>query len=100
LFAAEDVYGAKIDKVDGKICLVFDEGIVASGDYVLDSARRSLFDMLRRWLKEAMKVENGEISIGEYNEWRFRYPESEAKRDMERLRERRKRRKDSMNDGE
>jgi transcriptional regulator with XRE-family HTH domain len=94
LFAFEDAYGAKIDEIDGKLCLVFDEGRVASEDYVFDSARRSLYDLLRSWRREASRVERGESSLDEYNEWRFNYPESEAKRNKKILRERREKRKE------
>ena len=31
--------------------------------------------MLRAWLAEAKKLENGEITKEEYDEWRYKYPE-------------------------
>ena len=31
--------------------------------------------MLREWQQQAEKLENGEISREEYDEWRYRYPE-------------------------
>jgi transcriptional regulator with XRE-family HTH domain len=94
LFALEDMYGARIGEVDGKMCLVFDDGIASTGDYLLDSARRTLNDMLRTWQREATKVEKGEITLGEYDEWRFGYPESEGRRNAERLKEGQKKRKE------
>jgi transcriptional regulator with XRE-family HTH domain len=87
LFALEDMYGVRIDEVDGKMCLVFDDGIASTGDYLLDYARRTLTEMLRTWQREAAKAENGEITVDEYNEWRFGYPESEGRNTAERLRE-------------
>jgi hypothetical protein len=90
LFAFEDAYGARIDEIDGKLCLVFDEGRVASGDYVFDSAKRGLYEIVRSWRREASRVERGESSLDEYNEWRFNYPESETKRNKKVLKERRK----------
>ena len=32
-------------------------------------------EMLRAWMEQADKVENGEISKEEYDEWRYKYPE-------------------------
>ena len=31
--------------------------------------------MLRAWMEQADKLENGEISKEEYDEWRYKYPE-------------------------
>ena len=31
--------------------------------------------MLRAWLAEAKKLESGEITKEEYDEWRYKYPE-------------------------
>ena len=31
--------------------------------------------MLRAWLAEAKKLENGESSKEEYDDWRYKYPE-------------------------
>ena len=31
--------------------------------------------MLRAWMEQADKLENGEISKKEYDEWRYKYPE-------------------------
>ena len=31
--------------------------------------------MFRAWMEQADKLENGEISKEEYDEWRYKYPE-------------------------
>ena len=32
-------------------------------------------EMFRAWMEQADKLENGEISKEEYDEWRYKYPE-------------------------
>lgn len=66
-FALEDMYGLKISEVDGEICLRLDKS-----DY---STYSSMDKMLRAWQAEAAKLENGEITKEEYDEWRYKYPE-------------------------
>jgi len=77
LFALEDMYGIKINKMDGEICLTLDK---AKG-----IAYQTLFDMFSAWQQEAEKLENGEISKEEYDKWRYTYPEVEAMRTRETL---------------
>ena len=67
LFALEDMYGLKIKEIDGEPSLYLDR---FSSTY-----SASLDDMLRAWLKQSQKLENGEISKEEYDEWRYKYPE-------------------------
>lgn len=69
-FALEDMYGLKIDKIDGEVCLRLDKS-----DY---STYSSMNKMLTAWQLEAAKLENGEISKEEYDEWRYKYPELET----------------------
>lgn len=66
-FALEDLRGLKIGEVDGEVCLRLDKS-----DY---STYYTMDKMLRAWLVEAKKLENGEISKEEYDEWRYKYPE-------------------------
>ena len=77
LFTLEDMYGIKINKTDGEICLTLDKtkGI----------AYQTLFDMFSAWQQEAEKLENGEISKEEYDKWRYTYPEVEAMHTREAL---------------
>ena len=67
LFALEDIYGIKIGEIDGKVCLRLDKR--RGTTYV------SMFDMLNAWRQEAIKLETGEITKEQYDQWRYRYPE-------------------------
>ena len=64
LFALEDIYVLKIGEIDGEICLRLDKS-----DY---STYSSMFKMLHAWQSEAARLENGEITKEEYDEWRYR----------------------------
>lgn len=67
LFALEDIYGLKIGEIDGEVCLHLDKN--------RGTAYVSMFDMLNAWRQEAAKLETGEITKEEYDQWRYRYPE-------------------------
>ena len=67
LFALEDMYGLKITNVDDQPYLCLDRSISVPGS--------SVDEMLRAWMKQADKLENGEIRKEEYDEWRYKYPE-------------------------
>jgi len=67
LFALEDIYGIKIGEIDGEVCLRLDKR--RGTTYV------SMFDMLNAWRQEAIKLETGEITKEQYDQWRYRYPE-------------------------
>lgn len=67
LFALEDMYGLKVKNVDGQPHLCLDRSISAPGS--------SVDQMLRAWMEQADKLESGEISKEEYDEWRYKYPE-------------------------
>ena len=67
LFALEDMYGLKVKNVDGQPHLCLDSSISAPGS--------SADEMLRAWMEQAGKLENGEISKEKYDEWRYKYPE-------------------------
>ena len=67
LFALEDMYGLKIGEIDGEICLRLDKS-----DY---STYSSMQKMFQAWRQQAAKLENGEISKEQYDEWRYKYPE-------------------------
>ena len=66
LFALEVMYGLKISEIDGEPCLRLD-----NSDY---STFTSMFDMFRAWQQEAAKLERGEITKEEYDQWRYNYP--------------------------
>ena len=65
-FALEDMYGLKVKNVDGQPHLCLDSSISAPGS--------SVDEMFRAWMEQADKLENGEISKEEYDEWRYKYP--------------------------
>lgn len=67
LFALEDMYGLKIGEMDGEICLRLDKSA--------GTAYASIFDMLRAWQEQAARLQQGEITKEEYDQWRYRYPE-------------------------
>ena len=66
LFALEDIYGIKIGEIDGEVCLRLDKN--RGTTYV------SMFEMLNAWRQEAAKLEAGEITKEEYDQWRYKYP--------------------------
>ena len=72
LFALEDLYGFKIDRLDGEICIRINR---QNG-----STFAKMTGLLEPWEEMAQKYRNGEISRKEYDQWRYRYPRSEAKR--------------------
>jgi hypothetical protein len=61
------MYGLKISTTDGAPCLYLDRSISAPGS--------QLDTMFHAWQQQAQKLENGEISKEEYDEWRYKYPE-------------------------
>ena len=77
LFAIEDIYGLKIDKIDGELCLRLDR---KGGTY-----NGSLVDRFIHWQKEAEKYRRGEITKEDYDHWRYTYPEVEEQRTRDAL---------------
>ena len=70
LFALEDLYGLRIDKIDDVLCLSLDK---RKGNTYL-----SMFDMFSAWQQKAEKLKDGDITKEEYDQWRYRYPEFDA----------------------
>lgn len=81
LFALEDLYGLKIDEVDGEPVIRLNKN---SREYL------KMIELFLAWQKEAQKWHDGEITKEEYDQWRYRYPLVEAERTHKRLREKRK----------
>ena len=77
LFACEDIYGLRVNNIDGELCLTLNRNNNASF--------HTMFDMFSVWQQEAQKLKNGEISKEEYDTWRYNYPRIEAERTRERL---------------
>lgn len=67
LFTLEDVYGLKISEIDGELCLRLDKS--NRDNYT------SLFNMFQAWQQMSAKLEQGEITKEEYDQWRYMYPE-------------------------
>ena len=66
LFALEDMYGIKIGEIGGELCLRLDR---EHREY------QHLFEPFHAWQQMAAKLESGEISQEEYDNWRYNYPE-------------------------
>ena len=86
LFALEDIYGLKIDKLDDEVCIRLDKNRGTS--YI------SLLERFTAWQKEAAKYRNGEINKEEYDRWRYTYPEVEVQRTRDALDVLKERKKD------
>ncbi|HEM2113413.1 TPA: transcriptional regulator, partial [Listeria monocytogenes] len=71
LFSIEDTYGLKIIDGDDGISLKLDKN---------SKSFHTLYDSFLSWQKEAEKFENEEITLEEYNHWRFNYPKVEAEK--------------------
>jgi len=67
LFALEDLYGLRIDSIDGELCLTLDK---TKGTTYL-----SMYEIFKAWQQQAERLNNDEITIDEYNTWRYKYPE-------------------------
>lgn len=70
LFALEDLYGFKIDRLDGEICIRINR---QNG-----STFAKMTGLLEPWEEMAQKYRGGEITREEYDKWRYKYPRSEA----------------------
>ena len=79
MFALEDLYGSKIDQLDGEICIRINRQN--------SSTFAKMTGLLEPWEEMAQKYRNGEISREEYDQWRYRYPRSEAERNEKCLKE-------------
>jgi hypothetical protein len=71
-FALEDIYGLSINNIDGELCMTLDKS--------KGTAYTPMFDMFSAWQREAEKLEAGEITKEEYNDWRYNYPKAKAER--------------------
>jgi transcriptional regulator with XRE-family HTH domain len=71
LFALEDLYGFKISRIDGELCLTLDK---------YNREARHMLDVFSSWHEEAERLKGGEITEDEYNAWRYTYPLIETQR--------------------
>lgn len=83
-FALEDEYGLHITERNGEPALIFDH----------DNPRYwNITDMLEAWLRQSKRLESGEIDKEAYDDYRYNFPDSEAARTKELLKEARKKNK-------
>ena len=66
LFALEDIYGLRIDKLSDEVCIRLDKD---NGSEFL-----TMLEMFTAWQEMAEKYRNSEISKEEYDNWRYNYP--------------------------
>lgn len=71
LFTLEDIYGLKINKIDGELCISLNKR---------HKCYSSMFEMLNSWQEKKQKLMDGEITQEQYDQWRYTYPKSEAER--------------------
>jgi transcriptional regulator with XRE-family HTH domain len=71
LFALEDLYGFKISRIDGELCLTLNK---------YNREARHMLDVFNSWYEEAERLKGGEITEDEYNAWRYTYPRMEVER--------------------
>ena len=65
LFALEDLYGLKVELVDGEAVLRVD----SKGTTHPDTS-----ELISAWAEQATKYKTGEITKDEYDKWRYNYP--------------------------
>lgn len=65
LFALEDLYGLKVELVDGEAVL----HIESKGTEHPDTA-----ELISAWAEQSAKYKAGEIKKDEYDRWRYNYP--------------------------
>lgn len=65
LFALEDLYGLKVELVDGEAVL----HIESKGTEHPDTA-----ELISAWAEQSAKYKAGEITKDEYDKWRYNYP--------------------------
>lgn len=67
LFALEDIYGLRVDKLSDEVCIRLDKD---NGSEFL-----TMLEMFTAWQKQAEKYRNGNITREEYDQWRYNYPQ-------------------------
>ena len=69
LFALEDIYGIKIDSIDGELCLTLDKS--RGMTYV------NVYEIFKAWHKESQRLKADEVTVEDYNNWKYNYPKAE-----------------------
>ena len=68
-FAMEDMYGARISKIDDEYYLRIEEK--NNNDKLVTGVRNAV---LQEWLDKAQALEQGKITKEAYDDWRYNYP--------------------------
>lgn len=66
LFTLEDLYGLKIDEIDGEPVIRLNKN---APEYL------KMAEMFLAWQKQAQMWRDGEITKEDYDQWRYKYPE-------------------------
>ena len=66
LFALEDIYGISAGQIDGEICLRLNKQVTQPGT--------TLWNAIEAWADQKEKLKNEEITLSQYDEWRYNYP--------------------------
>ncbi|NLA73577.1 MAG: helix-turn-helix transcriptional regulator [Clostridiales bacterium] len=74
LFALEDLYGIKVQRIDDEIRLCLDKNKPTTNETV--------FKMLSAWAEQAEKYNNGETTKDQYDKWRYNYPKFDDTQDF------------------
>lgn len=74
-FALEDIYGLHITEINGELCICLDKS--KGLEYL------SIFHMFQAWQEQAEKLQSGEITKEEYDQWRYTYPQMSAAKSRE-----------------
>ncbi|MDL2288754.1 helix-turn-helix domain-containing protein [Oscillospiraceae bacterium OttesenSCG-928-F05] len=75
LYALEDLYGLEVQEINGRTCLSFKP---------LENGKpRGIHGRMKDWNREAEKLKSGEITVEDYNAWRYTYPELQLEREKD-----------------
>ena len=69
LFALEDIYGLTVSEEDGKVSLYLNPEVSKPGG--------TLSAYFLSWAKQKDKLVNGEISLDQYDDWRYNFPKDD-----------------------
>lgn len=67
--------------------------IVRKSVLIYETIIHSMWDMFNAWYQQAEKLESGEITKEEYDQWRYTYPKmgaEQTRQELDALREKRK----------
>ena len=66
LYALEDNYGFKVDKIDGQLCITLDNDS--------NTGFRDFFERFSDWYHQSERLSTDVISKEDYDQWRYNYP--------------------------